>query len=211
MKTTRSRTPVVLPPLSLEMLQKVKAVERFAAETIKINLERSHNPEIALRDLKTCVVQSCNWQLLYYATCEGFQWDWVDQIKESTIVVIVGLLPSSSVRMEKELRAMLMQWSDHAAKQLEAKPATRAVAETPKASRSARTFREPDAELLKNPDATLNRKNAAQALGISERTLDRWVKDTILTPTGHGYRKRFKVKDLRRMLNSKDPRQSRQE
>jgi hypothetical protein len=64
-----------------------------------------------------------------------------------------------------------------------------------------RTFREPNTALLKNQDATLNRKSAAEALGISERTLDRWVDAEKLTPIGLGSRKRFKTKELLRALN----------
>jgi excisionase family DNA binding protein len=64
-----------------------------------------------------------------------------------------------------------------------------------------RRFREPNLELLKNPDATLNRKNAAEALGVTERTLDRWITDKELIPVGPGSRKRFKTKDLLRLLN----------
>lgn len=74
-----------------------------------------------------------------------------------------------------------------------------------------RHFREPNLELLKNTEATLNRKNAAEALGTTERTLDRWVADNKLTPVGPESRKRFKTKDLLRFLNRKNPRQSRQE
>jgi len=74
-----------------------------------------------------------------------------------------------------------------------------------------RQFKEPNHDLLKNQDATLNRKNAADALGVTARTLDRWVKDTVLTPVGHGARKRFKTKDLLRLLKEKNLGQSGQE
>jgi hypothetical protein len=65
-----------------------------------------------------------------------------------------------------------------------------------------RHFREPNLELLKNPEATLNRKNAADALGVAERTLDRWTGKEII-PVGAGSRKRFRTKDLLRLLNQK--------
>jgi len=74
-----------------------------------------------------------------------------------------------------------------------------------------RHFREPNYELLRNPEASLNRKNAAEALGITERTLDRWTEDRKLTPIGLGERKRYKVKDLLRLAGRKTPGQSRQE
>ena len=66
-----------------------------------------------------------------------------------------------------------------------------------------RHFREPNLELLKNQEGTLNRKNAAEALGVSERTLDRLVADTKLIPVGPGFTKRFKNKDLFRFFNKR--------
>jgi hypothetical protein len=71
----------------------------------------------------------------------------------------------------------------------------------------ARTFREPKPDLLKNPDATLKRRSAAEAIGVSERTLDRMVEDETLTPVYRGSQKRFKTKDLRNVLQQKEPRQ----
>jgi hypothetical protein len=62
---------------------------------------------------------------------------------------------------------------------------------------------EPRPELLVIPDASLSRLRAAEALGITPRTLDRWVKDRKLTPFGAGIRNRFKAKDLQRILNQK--------
>jgi hypothetical protein len=67
-----------------------------------------------------------------------------------------------------------------------------------------RRFREPNLELLKNQEATLNRKNAAESLGVTERTLDRWIIDKELVPVGPGSRKRFRTKDLIRLLNRRN-------
>jgi helix-turn-helix protein len=64
-----------------------------------------------------------------------------------------------------------------------------------------RAVREPRPELF--TAETLNRKASAIALGISERTLDRWTSDGTLTPMGHGSRKRFKCKDLQKLLTQK--------
>jgi hypothetical protein len=60
--------------------------------------------------------------------------------------------------------------------------------------------RDPNPDLLKTAE-TLNRKKAAIALGISERTLDRWIADGKVMPLGAGTRKRFKSKDLLKLLN----------
>jgi hypothetical protein len=67
----------------------------------------------------------------------------------------------------------------------------------------ARTFREPKPELLGNLDATLSRLKSAEALGIAPRTIDRWVGEQKLTPVGIGLRKRFKTKDLKRLLDQR--------
>jgi excisionase family DNA binding protein len=65
-----------------------------------------------------------------------------------------------------------------------------------------RRIREPNPQLLDKGE-TLNRKQAAEALGVTERTLDRWVGDLKLTPIGGGGHRRFKTKDLRKFLNQK--------
>lgn len=75
-----------------------------------------------------------------------------------------------------------------------------ALAPTESTSRKTRRIIEPNLQLLDRGD-TLNRKQAAEALGVSERTLDRRVADKALTPVGAVGRKRFKTKDLRRFLN----------
>jgi hypothetical protein len=68
------------------------------------------------------------------------------------------------------------------------------------AGKKTRQTREPKPELLGNAE-TVNRKLAAEALGMSERTFDRHVADRKLTPLGAGARKRFNVKELRRFLS----------
>jgi len=62
---------------------------------------------------------------------------------------------------------------------------------------------EPKPELLANLEISLSRLRAAEALGITPRTLDRWVKDNRLMPTGASGRKRFKAKDLKKFLDQK--------
>jgi hypothetical protein len=61
---------------------------------------------------------------------------------------------------------------------------------------------EPNPALLENKE-TVNHKQAALALGISERTLDRWIADGRLIPIGPTTRKRFKCKDLLKILSQK--------
>jgi hypothetical protein len=81
-----------------------------------------------------------------------------------------------------------------------AKPVQQGV---PPAASRHRTQLEPKPEKLSNIDSTLSRIGAADALGITPRTLDRWVRDKKLTPVGFGHSKRFKARDLKKLLDQK--------
>lgn len=59
---------------------------------------------------------------------------------------------------------------------------------------------DPNPSLLNNPELSLTRIRAAEALGITPRTVDRWIEDGKLTPIGPKGRRRFKAKDLRKIL-----------
>jgi hypothetical protein len=76
------------------------------------------------------------------------------------------------------------------------------------ASKPVRRFREPNLELLKSKE-TVNRIEAADGLGLSLRQFDRWVKDedNRITALGVGARKRFKTKELLRLLSESKTRQ----
>jgi excisionase family DNA binding protein len=63
-----------------------------------------------------------------------------------------------------------------------------------------RKIREPNPEILKNKE-TVNHREAAEALGIVPRTLNRWIADGTLTPTRVASRNRFKSKDLQKVIN----------
>ena len=70
-------------------------------------------------------------------------------------------------------------------------------------TRKPRQYQDPNPELLKDPDALLGRFRAAEALGVHVRTIDRYVSGEKLTPVGHGSRKRFKAKDLRKFRDQR--------
>ncbi len=78
------------------------------------------------------------------------------------------------------------------------------VSEAP--TKTTRKNLQPNPALLKTP-ATVSRKIAAQALGVSERTLDRHVRRGLIAPVGPPTRKRFKSKDLLQLLSQKKDRQ----
>ncbi len=66
-----------------------------------------------------------------------------------------------------------------------------------------RQYREPKPELLRNLE-TVNKAQAAAALGVSPRQVDRYVRDKALNPVGGFGRRRFKTKDLLSFITKKD-------
>jgi hypothetical protein len=68
--------------------------------------------------------------------------------------------------------------------------------------KSPRHFKEAKPELLKDKEI-VSRRIAAEALGLTERTLDRRVAEGSLTPIGEGHYKRFKTRDILRILHQK--------
>jgi len=122
---------------------------------------------------------------------------------------ISGITPMPQNTTWKALQGRVRHWQKESYKQLippaqDNNPAAEAQSTVPIRKRQ---IREPKPELLKNPDATLGRKKSAEALGISERTLDRWVGDDVLVPVYRGSQKRFKTQDLLRIQTQKKPRQ----
>jgi len=79
-----------------------------------------------------------------------------------------------------------------------------------KTSSSKRTFREPRPELLDGKES-LNRKQTAVALGVTERTLDRWIAEGKLTPVGDMARKRCSTREIRKILSQRSADKPRQE
>ena len=72
-----------------------------------------------------------------------------------------------------------------------------------------RLVREPNPDMLKGKDI-VSRKQAAEALGVTTRTIDRFVEDRKLNPTGGWGSKRFKTQELLDFMNRKKNRQLRQ-
>jgi hypothetical protein len=79
----------------------------------------------------------------------------------------------------------------------------------PKAKLTVRRSLEPKPELLANLDL-VGKQKAALSLGITTRTIDRWIKDGKLNPIGVGSRKKFRTKDLLKLLNQNNRGQLRQ-
>jgi excisionase family DNA binding protein len=100
------------------------------------------------------------------------------------------------VRLEKRIAHWLNEGYRYRAALQSDKPAQ--LPEPP--TRNRRTL-EPRPDLLTNLDGTSSRLKAAQILGITPRTLDRWVHDKKLTPVITGSHKRFRNKDLRKIID----------
>lgn len=114
-KRKQLQVPPLLPPLSAEVLKQVKNVEAYATQSIRNCQGRgsAFNMEIALRDLRTCAIQSFSQQLLYYHPLTGFCQSWLDQIRESTVKALIGLVPETCVgcwTWEEQLHLTIKQW-----------------------------------------------------------------------------------------------------
>jgi excisionase family DNA binding protein len=120
-------------------------------------------------------------ELLHHATIDAFMGEVKDSVEWR--------------KLQEELRRV--------ASKLQQDPSPSAMGtatnETGLPVRKARHYGEPNPEILKGKD-TVNRKQAAEAMGVTERTIDRWIKDTQLTPTRIGARIRLKTKELLRLL-----------
>jgi hypothetical protein len=72
-----------------------------------------------------------------------------------------------------------------------------------------RNRKEPNPEILSGLDA-VSRTKAAEALGVTTRTIDRLVTDSKLHPIGDWGHKKFKTKELMEFMNRKKKGQARQ-
>lgn len=109
-------------------------------------------------------------------------------------------LDGDESHIQRRLRAQEQIENHNKLRRASNEAATTPIADAKK--KRQRQLREPDQELLRKTE-TVNRKQAAMGLGISERTLDRMVADKVLHPTGPFRSKRFKTKELLRLLNQK--------
>jgi hypothetical protein len=93
---TKRPTPPPIPPLPLNVLVVLERIEGFAADALK----RSSNPvsmttnvEKAKRVLHTCLVETLDVQLNYYASLPNYCQDWEKELTINTVKSIIGLFP----------------------------------------------------------------------------------------------------------------------
>jgi hypothetical protein len=96
-----------IPPIPLEILKKVEAVEESASKALEdcdhigfLNVEKTR------RILRTCVVEVFDLQMDYYASLPNFDGRWARELKLKTISSVIGLFPAyyhSGDRFRNEL------------------------------------------------------------------------------------------------------------
>ena len=199
-----------LPPLSLDVLKEVEEIERYAKDRISQAVTGVLNLPKVVRIANACVVTVFNMQAEYYLSLDGCSLAWLDDVEFRTRQIIVGLCFSAGIAqseislVEQHLREVLAprlsHWKSQIGKNSPMLKESELAPNTPR--KTKRQIREPNPELLKDAE-TVNRKQAAIALGVTERTLDRLVADRTLHPVGPFRSKRYKTKELLRLLNQK--------
>jgi len=129
------------------------------------------------------------------------EWAWVEYAGCSIAPFVRSGNPDVETVLERYL-----YWKNEGYRKLAELTAAgiRPSAPTLENPRPQKTYREPKADLRAHPESSLSRKRAAEALGISERTLDRWVAGKKLAPIPGVFGKRFKAKDLIRIIEQRD-------
>jgi hypothetical protein len=213
------------PPLSFEALQALTEIEVYA-ESVVITCIGIGGVDStrAIRTLRTCADGMFAVMANYYArfgllppnTLEHIQ----NEVAESIGTIFKVVIPKD--KAEQEAREVMSQLIQAALSASPAQPQsisplmessqrkkgqfTIADIDQPVQpigqKRKAKQIPEPNPQLLENNE-TLNRLQAAKALGVHTRTLDRWIKGGKLTPIGASGRKRIKTKELRKFLDQK--------
>jgi hypothetical protein len=109
-KEKSKRTPVpAIPQLSLEVLDDVQKIERYARQELRDCEHTGHfNRYKAERILRTCTVQVLKVQLDYYESLPTFHEKWVIKLQENTIEAGVGMLPDGySDELYQDFRNLL--------------------------------------------------------------------------------------------------------
>jgi helix-turn-helix protein len=185
-----------LPPLSIDAFGKVNAIELFADSLLLTCIGHGGvDTAKAIRGLRICVNEMFVVYLEFYSSfghpIPNVLQKIEAEIAETIAVMFKLVLPSGLA--EQEARDVITQ-KLKIYRDTQSQP-------PPRNPKPKRAF-DPNPQLLEKTE-TLNRAQTARALGVSTRTLDRYVKDRKLTPMGGGGRKRFKTSDVRKFINQK--------
>jgi hypothetical protein len=93
-KESRKKKVPAIPQLSLEALDDVQKIERYARQQLRECENLSHfNTQKAERILRTCTVQVLKAQIAYYESLPTFHEKWIIKLQENTIESAVGMIP----------------------------------------------------------------------------------------------------------------------
>lgn len=91
-------SPPRLPPLSLEALNQVEILEKYARGVVKESSDpfrMNSNTESLSRSLRTCAVQLLAVQFEFYDSLPKYQHEWELPIAQSTLNSLLGAFPPS--------------------------------------------------------------------------------------------------------------------
>lgn len=92
-KSKRNKIPAI-PQLSLEALDDVQKIERYARHELRECDSSDYlNTQKAERILRTCTVQVLKIQIAYYESLPAFHEKWIIQLQKDAIESAVGMVP----------------------------------------------------------------------------------------------------------------------
>jgi hypothetical protein len=93
-ESKRNKVPAI-PQLSLEALDDVQKIERYARQQLRECESSTHyNSQKAERILRTCTVQVLKTQIAYYESLPTFHEKWIIQLQKDAIESAVGMIPA---------------------------------------------------------------------------------------------------------------------
>jgi len=97
-KKSRQNPVLLIPQLSLEALDNVQKIERYARHELRECESSSHfNTQKAERILRTCTVQVLKTQIAYYESLPTFHEKWIIKLQEDTIESALGMIPGGYI------------------------------------------------------------------------------------------------------------------
>ena len=112
----KKKSPPPIPPLSLEVLDAVEKMERYAKNALsQCDTSWNFNREKAMRIMRTCVVTTFDQQVEYHKTSPLFHPHWIVEIANSTIASALALNASTSLDYTKARNELVDTLAEHQA------------------------------------------------------------------------------------------------
>lgn len=178
------KPPPLLPPLSLDALTKVTAIEDYARTALLACI----NKQQARRIVGTSVVSMLDIQMTDYLLCPDFRQEWMTEIIEQTIESMIGLLPTfaPSEEFRPELRRIVQEHMERTLVRVQAERAKRAALKaasqppTQTISEAAKPLSRSElvnSYLSNFPDEKIKILDICWAAGQHYREWKRWIKN----------------------------------